>query len=436
VTTTKTWGWGKFPTVESDVLVPRDVESVRAAVLGGPLTPRGLGRSYGDSSLGSRMLDMTALDSFVSFDDQTGELTVEAGASLSDILQTLLPRGWFLPVTPGTRFVTVGGVIASDVHGKNHHKDGTFSDHVVSLDLLVASGEILTVSRTSHPDLFRATCGGMGLTGVIVRATFRMLKVNSCNVDETVVKAPNLDAALEAFDEYAGTTYSVAWIDLLAKGDGLGRSLVMVGEHADDGDLSVGADATLATVPFDMPASLLNPVSVKAFNTLYFERVRHPIVRHRVGFEPFFYPLDKAAEWNRLYGKQGLIQYQLAIPFGLGAAVLREIVERIAAAGLASPLAVLKVFGAANENHLSFPIEGYTLALDFKATPAALTFANELDRLVVDAGGRLYLTKDSRMSEATFRASYDRIDEFEAVRKQYGAAGVFVSEQSRRLGLA
>jgi FAD/FMN-containing dehydrogenase len=276
----------------------------------------------------------------------------------------------------------------------------------------------------------------MGLTGVIVRATVKLLKVNSRNVEETVIKAPNLDAALAAFGEYADATYSVAWIDLLAKGDRLGRSLVMLGEHSDDGDLEIGSDATIATVPFDVPAGLLNPVSVRAFNTLYYARIRQPILRHRAGFEPFFYPLDKAAEWNRLYGKQGLIQYQLAIPFESGADLLREIVERISEAGLASPLAVLKVFGAANENHLSFPIDGYTLALDFKATPAALTLADELDRPVVDAGGRLYLTKDSRMSDATFRASYDRIDEFEAIRKQYGAAGVFVSEQSRRLGLA
>jgi FAD/FMN-containing dehydrogenase len=276
----------------------------------------------------------------------------------------------------------------------------------------------------------------MGLTGVILRATVDLLRVNSRNVDETVIKAPHLDAALAAFEEYADVTYSVAWIDLLARGDSLGRSLVMVGEHSDDGDLSSGSDATLATVPFDLPAALLNPLSVKAFNTLYYERIRQPVVRHRVGFEPFFYPLDKAAEWNRLYGKQGLIQYQLAIPFGDSTHVLREIVERIAAAGLASPLAVLKVFGPANDNHLSFPFAGYTLALDFKATPQALRLADDLDELVLAAGGRLYLTKDSRMTGETFRASYDKIDAFESVRAQYGASGVFVSEQSRRLGLA
>lgn len=436
MTGAKTRGWGRFPAVAGDVIVSRDVRELRSAVLSGPVTPRGLGRSYGDSSLGQRMVDMTTFDSFIEFDDRAGTLTVEAGVSLLELLRVLVPRGWFLPVTPGTRFVTIGGAIASDVHGKNHHKDGTFSQHVLSLELLVASGEVLTVSRDLHPELFQATCGGMGLTGIIVQATLTLRRINSRNVDETVIKAPNLGVALAAFGEHPDVTYSVAWIDLLARGNSLGRSLVMLGEHADDGELLVHTDSPAAGVPFTMPAALLNPLTVRTFNAAYYRRIRHPVVRHRVGFEPFFYPLDKVAEWNRLYGKQGLIQYQLAIPLSSGADVLHEIVERIAAAGLASPLAVLKLFGPANENHLSFPIEGYTLALDFKATREALRLADELDRLVLDAGGRLYLTKDARMSEETFRASYRRIDEFEAVRKEYGASGVFVSEQSRRVGLA
>jgi decaprenylphospho-beta-D-ribofuranose 2-oxidase len=432
----KTSGWGRFPSVEGEVIVPRDFRELRSAVASGPVTPRGLGRSYGDSSLGQRMVDMTTFDSFIEFDDGAGTLTVEAGVSLLELLRVLVPRGWFLPVTPGTRFVTVGGAIASDVHGKNHHKDGTFSQHVLSLELLVASGEVLTVSRDLHPELFHATCGGMGLTGIIVRATFTLRRINSRNVDETVIKAPDLGGALAAFEENPDVTYSVAWIDLLARGNSLGRSLVMLGDHADDGELAVETDSAVTGVPFTMPAGILNPLTVRAFNTCYYRRIRRPVARHRVGFEPYFYPLDKVAEWNRLYGKQGFIQYQLAIPLSSGADVLREIVERIAAAGLASPLAVLKLFGPANDNHLSFPIEGYTLALDFRATREALRLADELDRLVLDAGGRLYLTKDARMSEETFRASYRRIDEFEAVRKEYGASGVFVSEQSRRLGLA
>jgi FAD/FMN-containing dehydrogenase len=418
--------------VDGELLLARSYDEVAHAVATGPLVPRGLGRSYGDSSLGPRMLDMTALDAFLGFDEETGTLTVEAGVSLSEILTALVPRGWFLPVTPGTRFVTVGGAIASDIHGKNHHRDGSFSDHVTSFRLLVASGEVLEVSRSSHPELFRATCGGMGLTGVILEATFTMLRVSSRNVTETVVKAPDLATALATFEENRETAYSVAWIDLLASGPALGRSLVMLGEHATDGDLDVPPARVRATVP-PLPFSPLNKASVAAFNALYYHRVRQPVLEHTVPFEPYFYPLDKAADWNRLYGRHGLIQYQFVIPFGESAGLLREIVRRIAEAGMASPLAVLKEFGADNENHLSFPMPGYTLALDFKATPAALRLADQLDRLVVTAGGRLYLTKDSRMSPETFRVGYPRLARFEAVREQYGATGTFESAQSRRL---
>lgn len=433
---TRVGGWGRFPVVDAEILVARSTADVGAALAGGSLISRGLGRSYGDSSLGARMLDLTALDAFVDFDETTGALTVEAGVSLSAILSAMVPRGWFLPVTPGTRFVTVGGAIAADIHGKNHHKDGSFSDHVSTFKLVVASGETLIVSRESHPELFRATCGGMGLTGVIVEATVALRAITSSNIDETLIKAPTLDSALDAFDEYGDATYSVAWIDLLASGASLGRSLVMIGEHAVDGPLRVSPDSTLATIPFAMPSALLNKVSVAAFNALYYERVRQPVSKHSVPFEPYFYPLDKAAEWNRLYGKQGLIQYQFVIPFGDGPSLLRAIIERISAAGLASPLAVLKLFGVGNDNHLSFPMPGYTLALDFKATASALKLATELDELVIAASGRHYLAKDSRMTARTFQAGYERIPEFEAVRRQYGAAGVFVSAQSQRLELS
>lgn len=430
------WGWGRTPVVDAEVLHARSVRDSVEALADGPLIARGLGRSYGDSSLAGRMLDMTALDGFIAFQGDTGILTVEAGVSLSEILSVLVPRGWFLPVTPGTRFVTVGGAIASDVHGKNHHKDGSFSDHVVSFRLLVGTGEVLEVSPSTHPDLFRATCGGMGLTGVILEATVAMVRVFSSNVDETVLKAPSLDVALSALAEHENAKYSVAWIDLLASGQSLGRSLVMVGEHACDGVLEAKADAAVATVPFTMPSALLNKAAVAAFNTFYYGRISDEGLRHRVPFESFFYPLDKVGQWNRLYGRAGFIQYQLVIPLGDGPEILRDIVERIARAGLASPLAVLKVFGEGNQNLLSFPISGYTLALDFKATQRAFAMADELDRLVIDAGGRLYLTKDSRMSAETFRAGYPRIEEFEQVRRDYGAVGVFASVQSIRLGLA
>jgi decaprenylphospho-beta-D-ribofuranose 2-oxidase len=430
-------GWGRYPRVEATRLPIRSAADVAAALAARgdeSLTARGLGRSYGDSSLGELMLDLTGLDHLVAFDAETGLLTCEAGTSLSAVLAVVLPRGWFLPVTPGTRFVTVGGAVASDVHGKNHHCDGSFTDHVVSLRLMLASGEVVETSRTELPDLFAATCGGMGLTGVILEATFRLRPVQSRNIDETVLKTADLAGALDAFEQHADVTYSVGWIDLVATGRRLGRSLVMLGEHATDGDLGPATGPGLA-VPVDAPAPLLNRFTVKAFNTAYYGRVRGEVTHHRIGYEPFFYPLDRIADWNRLYGRQGFLQYQFVVPFEAGREAVTEVVRRISASGLASPLAVLKVFGEGNASMLGFPRPGYTLAVDFKATQAALELCEQLDRLVLAAGGRLYLTKDARMSPSTFVASYPRIEEFQAVRRTYGALGVFSSAQARRLGL-
>lgn len=431
----KVSGWGRHPVRDAEVLLPRDVADAVAAVTGGPVTPRGLGRSYGDSALGERLVDTGALDHLVAFDEATGVVTCEAGVSLSTLIDVLLPRGWFLPVTPGTRWVSVGGAIASDVHGKNHHVAGSFSDHVDRLRILTGTGEVVEASRGTNAELFHATCGGMGLTGLVLEATIRMLPVRSRRIVERIDKAPDLDTAVELFAEHAAATYSVGWIDLLAGGSALGRSLVMTGEHADDGDLSANRPAPLA-VPLDAPSALLNTLTVKTFNTLYYERVRAQVTEHVVDHEPFFYPLDRVADWNRLYGRRGLLQWQCVIPTGAGPEPLREVVRRIAASGLASPLAVLKVFGAGNDNHLSFPRPGSTLAVDLKVGPRAFALCDELDDLVVAAGGRLYLTKDSRMTPETFRRTYDRVDEFEEVRRRWGASGVFGSDQSRRLGLA
>jgi len=436
MTSTSLAGWGQWPTVDAEVDRIRDLDHLAAAVRSAPLIPRGLGRSYGDSSLGSHVADLTGLDNLIQFDDATGVLTCQAGVSLAEVLAVFVPRGWFLPVTPGTRFVTVGGAIASDVHGKNHHVAGSFSDHVDSFRLMTATGELLPVSRTEHPDLFRATCGGMGLTGVIVEATFRMQPIRSRNIDETVIKTPHLAAALDAFDAYGAATYSVAWIDLCATGQHLGRSLLMVGEHATDGDLTAVPRQPRADLPISAPTFALNRFTVRAFNRLYYERIRGEITEHRVGIEPFFYPLDAINNWNRLYGHRGFLQYQFVIPQDAGREPVIEAVNRIAQSGLASPLAVLKQFGPGNDNFLSFPRAGYTLAVDVQATDDALRLCDALDSVVTAAGGRVYLTKDARMSRETFVAGYPDLGSFEVVREKYGASGHFVSAQSQRLGIA
>jgi len=428
-------GWGRFPRINSEVTQPRSISECADIIATlGELIPRGLGRSYGDSSLASRMLDTQHLDHFLNFDQIHGLLTCSAGVSLDSILRLFVPRGWFLPVTPGTRFITIGGAIASDVHGKNHHIDGSFSKHVSSIELLLGNGNIATASAAENTDLFRATCGGMGLTGLIISATLALKPIRSSEIIETTIKMPDLDSVLTAFEENASATYSVAWIDCRERGKHLGRSILMLGEHAETGPLTAERKSAWP-VPFEMPAGLLNSSTVKAFNTLYYAKTAPGKHTHRTPFEPFFYPLDKLANWNRLYGKPGFVQYQFVLPKKTCISGLRKILETIATSGRGSPLAVLKVLGQGNQNLLSFPIEGYTLALDFKAEPAVFILLDELDKLVLAHGGRLYLTKDARMSEATFKTSYPLWPEFESIRERHHAIGKFSSIQSKRLGL-
>jgi decaprenylphospho-beta-D-ribofuranose 2-oxidase len=428
-------GWGRYPRLQARVRLPQSASRCAQALQSqAPLIAHGLGRSYGDSALAKQVLGMRYLDHFVAFDSESGVLTCEAGVSLDAVLRTFVPLGWFLPVTPGTRFVTVGGAIASDVHGKNHHGAGTFGAQVLRLELLVGSGERVWVSSTEHVDLFQATCGGMGLTGVILHATFALRRITSSQIVQTTIKAPSLQAVLESFDAHASAAYSVAWIDCLASRSSMGRSLLMLGEHANDGPLVVQNRAA-TPVPFDLPAALLNQTTVQAFNSLYYGLARKSASTRRIAFEPFFYPLDALSEWNRMYGRAGFLQYQFVLPQAAGVAGLSEVLSRIVQSGRGSFLAVLKAFGAANANLLSFPQAGYTLALDFKVEAAVFELLNELDAIVLHHGGRLYLAKDARMSIATFRAGYPNWQSFEAVRERWGAHGKFASNQSRRLGL-
>ncbi len=428
-------GWGRYPKVDATIARPSSQHEVAAELsqTEGQIA-FGLGRSYGDSGLAARVIQTRGLDRFLNFDEDSGVLTCEAGVSLDEILRVFVPRGWFLPVTPGTRFVTVGGAIASDVHGKNHHKDGTFCRHVLRMELLLGNGERVESSPSENPDLFHATCGGMGLTGIILNASFRLIPIRSSLIRETIIKAPNLEAALEGFSAQAGVTYSVAWIDCLARGKNLGRSLLMLGEHAGEGPLRMRAGQALP-VPFEMPAALLNHATVKLFNAAYYGKARRGAHARLTPFEPFFHPLDILTKWNRMYGRPGFLQYQFVLPMAAGPAGLREVLERIAASGRGSFLAVLKVFGPANENMLSFSMEGYTLALDFKVEPAVFRLLDELDAVVSHHGGRLYLTKDARMSAAMFRSGYPRWEEFQQVRVKYHALGRFASLQSKRLEL-
>jgi decaprenylphospho-beta-D-ribofuranose 2-oxidase len=431
----KIYGWGRYPTINAKVLLPQTHSDCANFLKSNEiLLPRGMGRSYGDSANSSTVIESTYLDHFIEFDETLGILTCEAGVSIREILQLIVPKGWFVPVTPGSSFVSIGGAIASDVHGKNHHLSGTFSEHLLSFDLMLGSGEIVSVTKNNYPDLFRATCGGMGLTGIILSASFQLKPIQSSRIIQSTIKTNCLEEVCEQFEANHASTYSVAWIDCLAKGKQLGRSLLMLGEHSQDGALDLGKKKN-QNLPIDMPQSLLNLYSIKTFNALYYHRVISKKKTEIISFERYFYPLDTIGNWNRLYGKAGFVQYQFVLPKAVGVKGMKKILEVIVSSGKGSFLAVLKAFGTANQNFLSFPTEGYTLALDFKMSLETVQLTKLLDSMVVEMGGRIYLTKDALMTEASFKRTYPQWEHFEEVRTKYGAIGKFASSQSMRLGL-
>ena len=350
----KIYGWGRYPVMDAQILLPQ-TQSDCADILKNTsiLLPRGLGRSYGDSANSSTVIETTYLDHFINFDESIGILSCEAGVSIREILQVIVPKGWFIPVTPGTSFVTVGGAIASDVHGKNHHLNGTFSEHLLSFDLMLGNGEIVKVAKDSYPDLFRATCGGMGLTGVILSASIQLKPIKSSQINQKLIKVNCLEDVYEKFEEHHASTYSVAWIDCLAKGKQLGRSLIVLGAHAQEGTLELAKLKSL-NMPLDILPSLLNYYSIKTFNSLYYHRVFSKTKTETVPLESYFYPLDSISNWNRLYGKAGFVQFQFVLPRAICFAGMKKILEVIVSSRKGSFLAVLKAFGKENENFLSF----------------------------------------------------------------------------------
>ena len=437
-------GWGRYPRIETAVERPNAAEDVASAV--SRLTsviPHGNGRAYGDAALNaSRVLDVRRLNRLVAFDEETGLLVCEAGTLLCDLVDLLLPRGWFVPVTPGTRFVTIGGMVAADVHGKNHHKVGSFGDHVVWIDLVTADGRTLRCSPHDNADIFNATLGGMGLTGPILRIAFTMIRVETDLISRRLLKADSLDQAMDLFQSHADATYSVAWIDCLATGGGLGRSLLMLGEHVPAAALPAAragrafdrSPRQRLSLPVQVPAFMLNRYAMAAFNALYYHRAHAG--EGVAELDAYFYPLDAIGSWNRIYGRDGFLQYQFVLPMASSREGMRAILKRIAAAGGGSFLAVLKLFGpvAQRSGSLSFPREGYTLALDFPASISTLNLLIELDVMVAAHGGRLYLAKDAR-SGAAMLAGYEELGAFRALRARIDPTQRFSSLLSQRLGL-
>jgi decaprenylphospho-beta-D-ribofuranose 2-oxidase len=442
-------GWGKTAPSVAEVADPTRVEQLAELVTSaGPrgVIARGLGRSYGDPAQngGGRVIRTTGLDKILSVDVATGRVTAQSGVSLHKLMATMLPLGWFVPVTPGTRYVTVGGAIGCDIHGKNHHSAGSFCQHVESFELMGADGQIRTVTPESEPDLFWATAGGMGLTGIVVSATIRFKKVETARIKADIWRAPDLDGVMAELaatdDKYP---YTVAWIDCLATGRNLGRSVLTCGDFAklDEVPSKVRRDPlkfspmSLGTVPPVPVSGLLNKVTGRAFNEMWFRKA--PVRKEGIiqGVGAFFHPLDGIMEWNRVYGPAGFLQWQFVVPFG-AEDTLRAIVERISAHGAPAALTVLKRFGAGNSGHLSFPTAGWTLALDFPTRVAGLAeLLDGLDEAVLNAGGRLYLAKDSRMRPELLAEMYPRLEEFRKLRAEIDPHQVFTSDQARRLRL-
>jgi decaprenylphospho-beta-D-ribofuranose 2-oxidase len=440
-------GWGRTAPTATRLVRPRTYEEAAAAVRecgtrGG--IARGLGRAYGDAAqnAGGAVLDMTGLDRIHAIDADDGIVLCDAGVSLHRLMEVLLPLGWFVPVTPGTRYVTVGGAIGADIHGKNHHVSGSFARHVLSFELLTADGEIRTVGRGTP--LFDATAGGMGLTGVILTATVQLLPVETSLMSVDTERAADLDglmARLTATDHRY--RYSVAWIDLLARGTSMGRSVLTRGEHAAVDELPPRArrdplafrPAQLPAAPSFVPDGLLGRATVGLFNELWYRKAPRARAGELQKISTFFHPLDGVPHWNRIYGRGGFVQYQFVVGYGQEEA-LRRIVQRISERRCPSFLAVLKRFGDGDPGWLSFPMPGWTLALDIPANlPGLSAFLDELDEEVAGADGRVYLAKDARLRPELLGEMYPRLEEFRALRAELDPRSVFTSDLSRRLGL-
>ena len=392
----------------------------------------GYGRSYGDCALNEDIILTERNTHFINFDKKKGIIHCETGVLLADILNICISQGWFLYVTPGTKYITVGGAIASDVHGKNHHCEGSFSDWVIEFSLMLSDGEIKKCSKTKNIELFRATAGGMGLTGVIIDAKIQLKKIASSKIQQIKIKTENLKETIDVFKTYKDKTYSVAWIDCLAKGKKLGRSIVMLGEHYNDNVFSYQREKKL-TIPFYAPNFVLNPYTVRAFNYKYYNSVKEKESESIVSLDSFFYPLDGINDWNKIYGKKGFTQFQMVIPEENGLKALEEILNKIAKSNQGSFLAVLKYFGEGNKNYLSFPMRGYTLALDFSIKEKTLYLLCDLGELLVKYNGRIYLSKDATVQRSVFEKGYDQVNIFRQLREDYHLKDKFQSVQSRRL---
>jgi FAD/FMN-containing dehydrogenase len=433
-------GWGRYPVQTCELERPERYADLRSDARS--LIARGQGRSYGDAALNEngRVLVTERVNRLLDFDVENGILRAEAGATLAEILNVIVGKDWFLPVTPGTKFVSLGGCVAADVHGKNHHHDGSFGDHVIAIELVMDDASRVTCSASENAELFWATVGGMGLTGIIGEVTLKLIPIPTPYMRVRHYRAENLEQLFQLLQNPSSDDrYTVAWIDSMASGRHLGRGIAMCGHHAAAEELPVdfrdpaGSERNRA-IPFDFPHFALNSLSIAAFNSLFYRREggkQQPFISSH---DAFFYPLDAISDWNRMYGKRGFVQYQCVIPEATAYDGIRKLLEALSGSGRPSFLAVLKRLGAQGRGLLSFPMAGYTLALDLPIRDDGLfVLLDKLDKIVLQHEGRVYLAKDARLSADSFRAMYPRYEEWLKIKKAVDPQNIFSSSLSRRL---
>ncbi len=431
-------GWGRVAAAQMQVCRPERESQIRAVIAAGEgagLIAYGTGRSYGDAAVsqGGRALLTQRLDRILSFDAGSGEVVAEPGVTVADLLEVFVPRGFMVPGTPGTGFATLGGALANDVHGKNHDRHGSFGDHVRWFELVLADGSQRRVSPDSDPELFAATIGGVGLTGIATRICFGLLPGASPRVMVSERRIADLEDYLAAFAEVRDqATFSVGWIDALARGRSLGRGILETAEFA----RPVGGAPRrprLRRLPIDLPAATMSPLGVRLFNTYYYHRVPQAGWERVKPLSEFLFPLDSVLDWNRLYGRRGFYQFQCVLPDETAAKGLRALLEEIGRARSASFLAVLKTLGRQGRGYLSFPMRGHTLALDFPRRPGAEELVRRLEALTLDHGGRIYLAKDALLSSDGFQRMYPRLTQYRAVLERVDPQRRFDSDLARRL---
>ncbi|PCI86997.1 MAG: FAD-linked oxidase [Hyphomicrobiales bacterium] len=427
--------WGNYPKINNNSIKFNTIDDLKNQLKNhSEIIACGNNRSYGDSALSNNIIQVKPFNKFLDFDQKAGVLHIQAGVLLADIIKYFVPRGWFLKIVPGTKFITIGGAIASDVHGKNHHIDGCFSESTLEFSLMLPDGQIKLCSPSKNQDLFRATCGGMGLTGVILDAKISLRKINSKFISQTTIKTENLEDTFAAFEKYNSEKYNFAWIDCFARGKNLGRSIMTIGDFADDGQLDYIPSQKI-NIPFFLPNFTINKFTAGMFNKLYYYQTKQQISHQKLDLDAYFFPLDGIDNLNRVWGKSGFLQYQCILPKETAFVGLTELIECISRTKLGSHLSVLKKHGKANENYLSFPLEGYSLALDFKMNNGLFKHLDHLDQILQKYGGRIYLTKDARVSKQVFERGYPNIEKFRELRKKYKMSQKFNSLQSHRLGL-